>query len=321
MDSAGYIAENIKECGNDIKWVSRIPETLVACKELIEANHENWQKLDDEHDYISFGSTYAGQPQQWLLVFSKQAFGREIKTLKKTFAKGSEQELKAFQSLCREEFDCKKDADKAANSMIKSFKYLTINNLKTNQKPVYECKGRPKKEETPKAYKFQISGEACCEVERLKKMAQNKGRFVIATNELDDQIMPPINILKTYKGQSKAEKGFRFLKDPQFMASTLFVKKPERVEALMFIMALCLTVYAALEYKIRNALKVNDKTFPNQLKKEVKNPTARWVFACFGGIDVLKKGLETPIILNLKTMQLDLLNLLGESFRKYYIRV
>jgi len=32
------------------------------------------------------------------------------------------------------------------------------------------------------------------------------------------------------------------------------VKKPERVEALLFIMALCLSVYAAIEYRIRQKL-------------------------------------------------------------------
>ncbi len=43
-------------------------------------------------------------------------------------------------------------------------------------------------------------------------------------------------LFENYKGQSKVERGFRFLKDPQFIAATLFVKKPERIEALLFIM-------------------------------------------------------------------------------------
>jgi transposase len=64
----------------------------------------------------------------------------------------------------------------------------------------------------------------------------------------------------------------------------LFVKKPERVEALVFIMTLCLTVYAALEYRIREALALEDEHIPNQLGKKVQNPTARWVFEIFTGI-------------------------------------
>jgi transposase len=46
-------------------------------------------------------------------------------------------------------------------------------------------------------------------------------------------------LFENYKGQAKVERGFRFLKDPQFMAATFFVKNPERVEALLFIMTLC----------------------------------------------------------------------------------
>ena len=41
------------------------------------------------------------------------------------------------------------------------------------------------------------------------------------------------------------ERGFRFLKDPMFLASTLFLKKAQRIMALLFVMTLCLLVYAA----------------------------------------------------------------------------
>jgi transposase len=34
------------------------------------------------------------------------------------------------------------------------------------------------------------------------------------------------------------ERGFRFLKDPLFLASSVFVKKPERIMALSLIMVL-----------------------------------------------------------------------------------
>ncbi len=83
------------------------------------------------------------------------------------------------------------------------------------------------------------------------------------------------------------------------MASTIFVKKPERVEALLFIMTTCLTVYAAIEHRIRQQLEQNDLTFPNQLGKQVKNPTARWVFQCFSNISLLfNDTIENPLILN-----------------------
>ena len=107
------------------------------------------------------------------------------------------------------------------------------------------------------------------------------------------------------------------MKDPQFMAATFFVKKPERVEALLFIMTLCLSVYAAIEYRIREKLKEENQTLPNQLGKEVKNPTARWIFACFSGIHGLYTT-EKKLMLNVKPLHLKVLDLLGEKYRKYY---
>ena len=58
--------------------------------------------------------------------------------------------------------------------------------------------------------------------------------------------------------------------------------------ALLMVMTVCLLVYAALEYRIRQALQAQDATFPNQKGQWVQNPTARWVFHYFVGIHLLK---------------------------------
>jgi transposase len=84
--------------------------------------------------------------------------------------------------------------------------------------------------------------------------------------------------LENYKGQGHAERGFHFLKDHQFFASSFYLKKPERIIALLMVMTVCLLGYVALEYRIRQALKTPQATFPDQKGKRVQNPTARWVF-------------------------------------------
>jgi transposase len=95
-------------------------------------------------------------------------------------------------------------------------------------------------------------------------------------------------MLAAYKAQHSVERGFRFLKDPQIVASSFFVKSSQQVEALLFIMAICLLVYSLLEYKIRKALAEKKKTVPDQKGKPTANPTARWIFHCFVGIHLLK---------------------------------
>jgi len=69
--------------------------------------------------------------------------------------------------------------------------------------------------------------------------------FILATNELDEGQLSTQAGLDGYKGQARAERGFRFLKDPQFLASSLYLKKPERIMALLMVMTVCLLVYAA----------------------------------------------------------------------------
>jgi transposase len=110
--------------------------------------------------------------------------------------------------------------------------------------------------------------------------------FILATNELDATRLSPQELFAGYTGQAQAERGFRFLNDPPFLASSLYLKKPERIMALLMVMTICLLGYAALEYRIRTALKEHEATFPDQKGQRIQNPTARWVFHYVVGIHV-----------------------------------
>ena len=102
------------------------------------------------------------------------------------------------------------------------------------------------------------------------------------------------------------------------MASTLFLKSPERIMALMMVMTLCLLVYAALEHRIRQSLIQAQQTFPNQVGRMVSNPTARWVFQFFSGIHVLIIEHMQTLILGINQYHWLLLKLLGEPYEKIY---
>jgi len=71
----------------------------------------------------------------------------------------------------------------------------------------------------------------------------------LATNQLNEEELRNEQVIEVYKNQQKVERGF--LKDP--MASTIFLESPKRITALMMVMTLCLQIYAALEYRIRQA--------------------------------------------------------------------
>lgn len=317
-DSAGYTQETIAAYGERIYWISRVPETLKAAQALI-ASPEGLQPLTPGYHYRTIYTEQAGVKQRWLLVFSEEAYQREVKTLKKTYQKRSLIEYKAFLKLSRQPFSCEPDALKALARFAKQSNYLAINALPCEKSPYYTGKGRPAQNSEPAGYHYRLCAEVSCRLKDYQQVAERKGKFIIATNELDEQALPDIEVIAGYKGQAKVERGFRFLKDPQFIASSLFVKKPERVEALLFIMTLCLTVYAALEYKLRQQLAQQEETLPNQLAKPVQNPTMRWVFALFNGIHLLYGMPETAIVvLNLNPIHRKVLTLLGDRYIKCY---
>jgi len=66
------------------------------------------------------------------------------------------------------------------------------------------------------------------------------GRFILATNVLDIDELTDDDVLREYKAQQSTERGFRFLKDPLFFTSSVFLNSTERVAAM--VMGLCLLV-------------------------------------------------------------------------------
>jgi transposase len=125
---------------------------------------------------------------------------------------------------------------------------------------------------------YQIYGALASSLTSRPALINQQRCFILATNELDDQQWSPQARLDGDKGQSHAERGCRFLKDPQVLASSRYLKTPERIMALLMVMMVCWLVYAGLEYRIRQVLKAQKATFPDQKGKRIHNPTARWIF-------------------------------------------
>ncbi len=146
---------------------------------------------------------------------------------------------------------------------------------------------------------------------RLSKQ-QPKQTFVARRRSIQNKLTEP--------GQVHAERGFRFLKDPMFLANTLYLKKAERIMALLMVMTLCLLVYAALEHRIRKALNESGKSVPDQKGKATKAPTAKWVFELFLDVHLLliTQGTLQVLSMNLEDEVKTLLYLLGPHYTTAY---
>lgn len=88
--------------------------------------------------------------------------------------------------------------------------------------------------------------------------------------------------------------------------------------ALLMVMTVCLLVYAALEYRLRQALASTGTTVPDQKGKPTHRPTMRWVFQFFAGIHVLVIEGQPAMILNLKPPQQQVIQLLGPAYQAFY---
>ncbi|MFK7899216.1 MAG: IS1634 family transposase, partial [Cyclobacteriaceae bacterium] len=143
--------------------------------------------------------------------------------------------------------------------------------------PKCQTRGKPT-EKTPFQILYQVIFEIMQNKDCIAENINQGSCWVIGTN-IPENELADIEVIQAYKNQnSSVERGFRFLKDPIFFTSTLFVKKQERIEALLMIMTLSLLVYAIAERIMRSHLQKMQKTLPNQIKKETSKPTLRWVF-------------------------------------------
>ena len=319
-DSALYSTENLhKLAETSLKWITRVPATLTEAQEVLaQAQPATMPLLQEGYRARSLRSTYGGVAQRWVLIYSEQRQPQAQRTVDKQWRTQSDQDVKAFKTLCRTAFACKADAQQALTSFGAGLQTTFLHTSTVCPTPHYGKRGRPGPSTQPDQLVYHIAGALASRLTDRRARVDQQSCFILATNELDEDQLSSRAVLDGYKGQAQAERGFRFLKDPQFLASSLYLKKPERIMALLMVMTVCLLVYAALEYRIRTALKEHGATFPDQKGKRIQNPTARWVFHSFVGIHVLRIPGQPYIVLNLTEEHLHLLQLLGKRYVWFY---
>ncbi len=412
MDSAMYTDKNIKEISPLTKWISRVPETINEAKELLEGiSKEDMIKTDIKgYFFKDFSGSYGDVDQKWLVVFSEEAYQRELKTMNKNIDKEMDKIQTDLWHLGNEEFNCPEDGLSEIKKKTEKLKYHKI--IKTDIEEINKSgkQGRPKKnaylfswKELPgndsgilidflksnydvdwiktaniaktdndktimitagknvlslnlytentelnliidndKTDKFMVKTEKgklkiyknAIDVKKVYKVKANferdetkiecetsrKGKFIIASNDVK---LDSNEALKEYKCQQSVERGFRFLKDPLFFASSVFLKTPSRIVSLGMIMVLSLLVYSVAQLKLRRALQENKESIPNQLGKPTATPTMRRVFQMFHGITLLislEDNVEKIIgMLNIEKIHRKILALMGENYEKMYL--
>ena len=225
--------------------------------------------------------------------------------------------------LKNEVFVCETDAIKSLRKITKQFPCHEIV-CEVEKITKHKKSGRPKRGDNGEAIGIKLCATFSKNKDAIETALRRKGRFILATNDLDTESFSDESMLSEYKSQQNVKRGFKFLKDPWFMVNSFFLKLPSRVEALMMVMTLCLMVYNVGQHRVRSALKKTNDTIPNQINKPIQNPTLKWIFQRLEGVSIVtffESHIVEPVrevITGLNQIRIKIVKLFGHSAQKKY---
>jgi transposase len=303
-------------------FITRIPNTLNLVAQVITQalRWDTWQRLDATTRYQRVELCHYGMAQRWLVVSSEAAGQRAEATVNKAQQREAEAIEKQLFHLQAKRFETPEAAAAALDTLARTWHYHQIDTYSLLDHKRYACKGRPTPTTPLKAITWQMHAQVRPHDEQMKQRKQQKACFVVGTN-IDASQLSDAEVIRAYKGQAQAEGGFRFLKDPLFFVSSLFVKKPSRIQGLLMVMTGALLVYSVAQRRLRQQLLQQNKTVPNQIHQPTQRPTLRWVFQLLEGIHrvrVTVQGHMQDLIEGLNEVQITLLRLFGEGVCRLY---
>jgi transposase len=320
MDGAFFVEKNLRDFPEGINWISRVPLTIKAAQDLTKTlllEQFTRSNLYQDYHFCTVCSEYAGVKQRWVVIESEQRKQADLISLSKRIEKSFTLNKKSLLSLEKKEFACEADAISAAEDFGKNLIYHSLTELNIVAKPHYQRQGRPRPEDEISYYTHHIQANLVEDKTAIQTYRHQAGRFILATNLLDETQWTADLILQEYKAQQTTERGFRFIKDPLFFATRVFLKSTKRIMALAMIMTLALMVYSLGQLQLRQALETANSTLPNQKGKPTSRPTLRWILQCFQSVHlVFVNGVKSSIRLTHK--QNLILPFLGSSSQQYY---
>lgn len=327
-DSALYSAESLRSL-RGLRWLCRVPLTIEEAKETLSAiAEEEFIRPGDPalagYEIHETTSDYGEVEQRWLVVQSETLKRAALSKLEKKLRRLEEELGKKLAKLKRKRLGCEADAQKAAAEFAGGLFYHRLSDLRIVSVNSPGKTGRPSSKEegesegSPPRLCYRLEARLVEEEAKVTSARRAAGRFILATSVLDRERLSNEALLAEYKGKDRVERGFRFLKDPLFFTSSVFVKSPKRVGAIAMVMSLCLLVYALGERTLRGALAEANARVRHQSGKKTHKPTLRWVFQMFQAVHVLEVG-GAKQITNLNEERRSILGFLGRSCERHYL--
>ena len=303
-------------------FITRIPGTLKLVSQVIPQalQGDRWHRLDETTRYYGLELCHYGMAQRWLVVSSQAAMERAEARITKAQQRAWEAIEKQLLHLHAKRFETPEAAQAALQTLATSWRYHQLAASQVIAHTHYAGKGRPTPTSPLKAIEWQIRAQVRPAQEVIEAHTQQSACFVIGTN-IPACHMSEAEVIRAYKAQSGVEGGFRFLKAPLFFVSSLFVKKPSRIQGLLTVMTLALLVYSLPQRRLRQQLADHNATIPNQIRQPTERPTLRWVFQLLEGIHrvrVMVQGQVHDVIEGLNDVQIKILRLFGDEVCRLY---
>jgi transposase len=258
--------------------------------------------------------------QRWLVVWSQASLERAQASVNNAAKREAEAIDKQLFHLQAQRFETPSQAQEALAVVAKQWHYHQVASCELSAHKRYGKKGRPTADTPLKGTQWQLHAQVRPDTARLEALKRHKACFVLGTN-IGPALLSDAEVIAGYKAQAHVEGGFRFLKDPLFFVSSLFVTKPCRIQGLLMVMTLALLVYSVAQRRLRRELARHNVTIPNQINQPTNRPTLRWVFQVLEGIErvrLMVDGQVRDLITGLNAVKIKILRLFGEQVCRVY---
>jgi len=303
-DAALVTEDNLAALGNTL-FISRLPATYTECERVIQeaVARDCWEDIGilattkaTKHRPATFYKAYEGEvalygkTYQAVVVHSTAQDKRRLQRLAREVHASAEELQGVVRVEEQQEYFCHADAEVAAARLRASQPPYHDLVVTVEERPKYG-RGRPS-QHTPRAVKTMRYGLKCTLKERDATIARKRdeaGCFVLLTNVPTEGGLAHRagDVLKSYKDQYGIEQNFSFLKDP-LIVNSLFLKKPERIEALGLVLLLALLLWRLMERSLRDYVDTTGTPVIGWDKKATERPTTFMMVTKFSGLIVVK---------------------------------
>jgi transposase len=328
-------AENLAQLNQaGVRWVSRVPAIAAAAQAIVQERLPSpgppepraaWQRTPDgtRHWWSREVPDLPQGPERWIVVRTQEGKERARATLQRQTAREPSTWEQRRWHLRHQTFACQPDAEAALAKTCQRLPAWFMVQAHVSAHPTSPTRGRPRQDALPTAAVWQIQATLSRDPVAVEREVLRRAAFIMGTHLVDTQAWPDAVVSALYRAHTVAERGCAFLNDPLFLAASVFVKKPERILAIAFVMGLCLLVYQLAEVRVRQRLTATGHTVPDPVRKPTAHPTLRWLFPCFAGIDLHHTrhpdGTRSTAVLRLTALHRLVLHLLGPAYANCYV--